>query len=437
MTELPIEPELFWGLVWAVDLFLSVFLIFGAFPSGTHHIAQLERFQKRLNLDQVNPGLFLIGILLWGAIFGLLFIGLVGLIWDLLWSQWSQDPKAIWNWRFALAKLTALTAVLGAIVAFPKTLIRLGLTQKQTEIAQASLFNEKINATSDGLHARRQVWKGRQTRWEDDVASRNFALSRLRSLAEEQPNAARQISRLLNIYVRELSKECSPVLFPTSNNSKELDDLSKSVCVSRSDMETAVQVLGTLKRIEEVDPKSVEIDLQKVNLQKFYLTGSNLTGANLSDTQMQWADLSSVDFSGALLYEAQMQQADLFGAVLQNAFLFKASMQGSNLFGAQIHGADLTQARLQGVNFSWAQMDEGTDFRNAILRGASFRDVDCSKVNLSQSQIDSVFYDGSVKLANHLKRKEGWDLVLSAEKFRDQKNAWQKSIGFDPNDPST
>lgn len=267
---------------------------------------------------------------------------------------------------------------MGATVALPFTLIRLRLTSEQTQTATESLFNDKINAATDDLHAMRQRWDGTQNIWEDDIARRNAAIDRLEGLANERPDSAPRISRLLSVYVRELSREHPPIDPPDGATPEDLGDWAKNPKVQRSDMENAVQVLGRLRGILPETPDDITIDLTGANLQGFTLTKLDFQGANLFDVQMQGAHLIHVQMQGANLGFAEMQGADLFGA----------QMQGAILIGAQ--------------------MDDHTDLTGATLQAAAVRSVDFSTVPQIKEFLDTMFGDGSVTLPPNTTRPPHW-----------------------------
>ena len=84
-----------------------------------------------------------------------------------------QQLIPIFEWRFAMVRLTALTATFGAVIAFPFTIVRLALNRQDADTATQALFNDKIDTAVSGLHAQRQITKWaepeRPTGWEDDV----------------------------------------------------------------------------------------------------------------------------------------------------------------------------------------------------------------------------------------------------------------------------
>ncbi|MFT5344126.1 MAG: hypothetical protein ACI9BH_003352, partial [Paracoccaceae bacterium] len=353
-TTLPISPEVFWGVV-STGLFIIACLAVGAllFPPKNHHIAPLTRLKSNLGLRKVNPGLFLIALLMWSVVAFLLVAGLIGTVWDIIWQALPANNSEFWDWRFALVKLTALTATLGAVVAFPITMQRLRLTQLQTSTASEALFNDKINAAANDLHAQRQVTIYPENAgnpvdiWQDDVVKRNAAIDQLEILVIERPDTAPRVARMLCTYVRELSKEYEPHPVPEEDSLEILRKWAQSLKPYRSDMENAAQTLGRLKTISSVDPSAISIDLRGANLQEFNLNGAVLTnakliGANLQNTQLEHAQMQETRLSSAKMQGANLKYTDL-----QNATLPWAKMQIVDLTGADLRNADFGFAEMQ------------------------------------------------------------------------------------------
>ena len=428
-------------------------------------VPPVTALKARMGLADLNGGLFFSAMVLWGMIFGLLFCGLLWLIWDLVTSAHPATQTEIWDWRFALAKLTALTATLGVVVAFPFTLIRLTLTRRQTETAVEALLNDKIDAAVADLHAQRQVteWSDdiASNGWQDDVTRRNGAIDRLQGLAEEDPKSAPRIARMLSVYVRELSREYTADPAPETSDPKELRHWAISLRPARSDIQNAAQVLGRLKEVSGQTLENGEIDLREANLQGCGLSDLNFAKALFQDAQLQRASFMNAQLQGANLWDAQLQgaylggaqlqRADLRGAQLQRADLGDAQLQRANLWGAQLQHANLRDAQLQGAHLVFAQLqqaylegaqfDAATSFDFAALRGAAVKKVDFSDSSIRNNQLAEMFGDASVILPgghgpDHPDWPEHWSKEsLDWVNFRNQWRAVQASIGQDPNAP--
>ncbi|UWR78780.1 pentapeptide repeat-containing protein [Phaeobacter inhibens] len=431
---LPIDPKHFWAIVALAGFVLAVAVVYAAMPrTEGKHTNPLDRLKDILGLAQFGDGLFLLLALMWSGLFLALFTGLLLMLWELIWFAVPQDPPAEASARFALLRLAAMTATLGAVVALPFTLIRIRLTREANKTADESLFNDKINAATEDLHAMRQRWDAerKQNIWEDDITRRNAAIDRLEGLVKERPDTAPRVSRLLSVYVRELSREVPAEIPPEEPTPNELDSWLFGLTVKRSDMENAVQVLGRMKRIRAVNCVSISIDLRHANLQRFDLTGLDLSGAILSGSHMQgsflrdtqfrnaslpfakmqgtnlgnakmltsnlnWADLRQAFLGGAMLRGASLRHADMQGAKLYDAELQKAdftstNLRGADLSGAKMQGIRLGGANMQGADISATTIDGSSGLNRADLSGSLLRQVDFSRTNIGLEQLNSGF----------------------------------------------
>lgn len=231
---------------------------------------------KALGLDGVHPAFLLIFAILYATIALILFAGILFLIGGVIGLPFTERPDGTdpgEAFIFYVLRLAGLTTVLGAVIALPFTMVRLRLTHEQTTNSKDSLFNEKINAATQGLYARRQVtkWhrkKGHVDHWEDDIVQRNAAIDRLEGLAEENASEVPRIARLLSVYVRELSAEIPAKNAPPDATPNELRDWANSLPKLRSDMEKAAQTLGRLRALAEKPLDNAEVDLRGANLQR-------------------------------------------------------------------------------------------------------------------------------------------------------------------------
>ncbi|MEC3861130.1 pentapeptide repeat-containing protein [Mesobacterium sp. TK19101] len=401
---LPVSPAVVTFAAKAVGLLLALALVFGAInavampaPKAARR-SWIERLRAQVRLDDLPLFVFFLIFVLWAGIALVLLAGLYVLVWDVTLDTvpGRDDSGALWEFRFKLAQLAALTTVMGAVVALPITLNRVRLTREANDTARESLLNDKINVAAADLHAMRQVSeKVRRagkvewiTRWQDDVIRRTAAIDRLERLANEEPKEAPAVARMLSVYVRELSREFPAKAVPEGADVDAPRAWAAALEPARSDMEKAAQTLGRLRDIPDVDVTRIEIDLRSANLQGF--------------------DLQHLNF--------------------EKARFEKAELQGANLGGAELQGADL----------GGAEFDPATNLRAALLRGAALRFVDFTAIPQIEAHVPDLFGDASVTLPGratpdhpdwpaHWPRKElGW------KDFDPQWRAWQRSIGMTP-----
>lgn len=487
--EITLNTDQVVGALIIIAVTLAIPFVFGAITGKVEKGAEKKPLLERLGLAQVNPGIVLLGAVLWGLIFTHLYVGLIWMIWE-VWTSDAPVTGPTGDWRFTLAKFTALTAVLGAVVAFPVTVVRLGLTRQQTRNAEDVLYNEKINEAARSLYATRTITKKVEDSeagviWrdmhEDDIVRRNAAIDALEELARERPAEAVRISRMLSVYVRELSREHPGEEVPEDLKPGELQDWARGLRPKRSDMYSAVLSLGRMRLRHAAQFAEERIDLRGANLQGMTLSADNLSfegtlferaamqgadltwaklqgadleladlrgadlstaelkGANLSGAEMQEAELKAVKSEGANFYGAELQEANLTEATLQGADLHFAQLRGANLSGAELQGANLSLAKLQGADLHEVKFDAETDLLRTELDFACVRFVDFSEIDIDQDQIDSLFGDQTVTLPDWIIRPKHWEKIDEDDwdTFDTTWREWQDKYGFHLDDPAT
>lgn len=317
---------------------------------------------------------------LWMVIFLVLLVGLVMEIGFLFLTETPGDPStgagktAFTELRFHLTKITALTAVLGAVVAFPFTLIRIQLTQEQNRHAENSLFNEKMNAAISDLHAQRQVTKthrkdGRMNVWEDDIVRRSGALDRLEALAHERPELTQRIADMLSVYLKELTWEYPAKTPPEGATPEELSDWASKLCPARSDMEKAAQVMGRLAHIKGISADTLRRDMRGVNLQGF-----DLNSLNFRDT----------DFRNAILDGANFFSINAPRAIWSN----------SSFIGTRFHWAKMNNCNFRDCEFHQTSL-RAADVAKSSFASAKFIAVDCFRTNFEFCDLEATRFDSS------------------------------------------
>ncbi len=470
-----IEPQAFWTATTLGAIILLALAAIAALSLVARKADVPDAFemQKRLGMQEVPKWLFLVICAIWLVICVLL---LTSLFWTIIGhtfcgqEQHAGEPVPV---RTIIATFTALTGVLAAVVAFPVTLIRIGLTRAQNKTTEDALFNDKINAAAAGLAARRQVtmavspggsYKLHQDFWQDDLVTRASAIDRLEGLANERPDTAARVARMLSIYVRELSRDFPAQEPPKGATPKELREWARGLKPIRPDMEQAAQSLGRLLEIEGHGIKRGDIDLSRANLQGFNLNslnfenalfeGASMQGANFRGVQIQGAHLRGAQMQGTYLSEAQMQGADLRDAQLQRAYLFSAQLQGAWLSGAKMQRSDLREVKMQGANLrkaklqntnlkeaemqgvylSEAQMDDQTNLEGASLQGALLRSVDDTTLAKLRPFWPDLFANGFEQISGD-DRPSHWRSIEESNlaEIYAQWHAWQETLlDYDP-----
>jgi len=360
----------------------------------------LKNLRHAMGAERLPLFWFTLITLIWATIFSLLFIGLLQVIYETVWGSFNLTKREeLWDFRFLLTQLAGLTAVLGAVVALPFTVIRLRLSTEQNAHAKDSLFNDKLNAAIADLHAQRQVTiiEGgeRIDIWQDDIIRRNGAIDRLEALADERKDMVQRIAAMLSVYLTELTREYPAQHPPKGATPDDLRQWASALTpqrsdMQRSDMEKAAQVMGRILNIKGITPETLTLSFVGVNL--------------------QGCDLSGLDFRNGKFLGAQMQ-----GAILRRA---------------QMQGAILIDAQMEGAYLSWAQMDRSTDFSDADTTQASLKSVDLTKVPISPDQVQSMFGDGATDLPASIPRPDHWPIDdLDWKEFDDEWALWKSNPG--------
>ena len=432
MTTLPVTPGA--ALVLLI-LMLGATALVALMLGG-----RLDHPRRLLNLPpELRPALVLLAVLAWVALFlatlAAAFAGAVAAI---------RDPGSA-----GLGLGGLLVALLGAPFLIWTTVLKqrnTDIQHRMAELSDASHFNDKIAAATEGLSARHQVTrvvKGKDgvesvlTEWTDDLVTRAAAIDRLEGLANERPLEAPRIARMLSIYVRELSRthraqdhprtewlrRTEEWYGPKQDPQQVLIDLgltaadvtveaqtkwARGLRPVRSDMERAAQTLGRLRRILGADDATLTIDLRGANLQGFDLSGLDYEGSQMQGARLEGARLVATYLARAELLSARLDAANMERAVLDGANLFKVSLAGSYLWGAQLAGANLERARLESArpvmatfnraNLTEVRIDAGTRFTAAKFEGTIVSAVDFSQTRLTDEQLDSMSGDPSVLL---------------------------------------
>ncbi len=442
------------------------------------------------------------------------FVLVGGVLWQAITAPGDTTPSA------SLGLGALLVALLGALFLIWRSLV----AQRTLDTTRDGLVTDRINAAVASLGAEKEIKRQLKAAdgtplYEDDQSGqpdpkkplfetvtlpnmevRIGAIHALGRIARENLNFHVQIMEILCAYVREnaaaggampykplkllvnyieegLSAEAIQTYLAELHSG--LDTLRKTLPKPRTDIQTALEVLGrrtpAQKRREGgwpdpdrdapcnfdqpfptpppyPDGGSVEDrkgwskkfadfrmaadeliaqfrtartyrhDLRNTNLQDCDLSHLDLRGADLNGAQMQGADLSEAQMQGADLGWAQMQWANLSGAQMQGADLRGAQMQGADLGWAQMQGANLWKAQMQGANLRGAQM-QGAHLWETQMQGANLREAQMQGANLNGAQmqganLSEAQMQGADLSSAQLQRAELWEAQLQEADLR-------------------
>ena len=130
------------------------------------------------------------------------------------------------------------------------------------------------------------------------------------------------------------------------------------------------------------------VNLSHTKLSNVSLKGKDLTGANLSYVDLSEHDLTGTNLSNSILWRTNLSSIDLSSTTLTNVVSRYANLSESNLpdslannnFNlAKLTNINFAGKDLSGSSFQRAELD-GSDMRNTNLFGASFIQVDFTKI---------------------------------------------------------
>ena len=400
---------------------IPAWVLFGVMPLGVlgllnlsglflwaYHLANLDTLRTTLWAEGLPRPIFTLAVLFWLTLFGLLFISLCSIIIKITWGALDTTNQAqVWDFRFLIAQLAGVTAVFGAVVAFPFTVIRLRITAEQNRHAEDSLFNEKMNAAIADLHAQRQVTIKEDGQalnaWEDDVVRRSGAIDRLEALVEERPKMAQRVAHMLSTYVKEQSDD----RFKGSRADQKFSP-------NRSDIRSAVHALSRLPEISGISGKRLIRDLTGTNL-----FGLSLSGSDFENADFSFALMERVDFTRSNLAHAKFTDARLNNAVFFDANLTSASFRGSDLSEAGfryaiLNGADFGNSSAREADFSFTEL-RGAEMSHAELRSTTFDHSDIVQANFYEADLAGASFSSATIERSDFSAAYFMDTQLNAE----------------------
>ena len=123
MTEIYLKivtHPLLWVFVGLTLLFFLIQWITAQKPENWRSPAQrLETLGQGLGWGRASAPIILIAGLTWLVICLTLLFGLYKLILEMIWYPAPTDNVELWNWRFALAQIAALTTILVSWLHYP------------------------------------------------------------------------------------------------------------------------------------------------------------------------------------------------------------------------------------------------------------------------------------------------------------------------------
>ncbi len=380
MTEIPIEPKLFWGLFYLFCFGLAVVLVYALLSTRQPASEDpLDKLKSKFGASSIHDGLFLCAVLLWAAIALSLTVGLLGMIWELIWYAFptgADVPAAVqkeqtMELRIALVRLTAFTATLGAVIALPFTIIRLRLTSEQNQTAAEGLITDRLSKAVEGLGAVKTVKRQRKNNsgallyennneteeldfkrpimeevTEPNLEVRAGAIYALERIAQDSERDHIQIMEILCTYVRQ-----NAPAFDTEPT-KNLVERPRP----RIDIQTSISVIGrrSSERILMEAQQEYHLDLRNCDLSGVDFKARDYSAAMFHDCRMEAAifrdaKLHGTEFYRTLLNFCDFSTASMKGARLDNVIFNTPKNTLFHFINTELLGVSLCGADLSGV----------------------------------------------------------------------------------------
>lgn len=148
----------------------------------------LHSLRDTMGLNGISLVIIWAVAMVWTAIVCLLLFGLVRGTLGLIWLDIPIAKTEVWDWRFSIAQIVALTTVLGAVLAFPFTLVRLEYNSRQTKTAEQVHITDRIGQAVEQLG-------------NTNVAVRMGAIHSLERVMRDSEEDRVMIMRTLNAYL--------------------------------------------------------------------------------------------------------------------------------------------------------------------------------------------------------------------------------------------
>ncbi len=358
---------------------------------------------------------------------------------------------------------------LGVLFGFYTSIIR-------TETAEQGLITDRINKAVEGL--------GKSNLKDYPVVEvRLGALYALERIAQDSIRDHVQIIEILCAYIRHNSPlpektdlldkiyETDKTYMPDKIDS--LNDLSKineppRIIKLREDIQAALTIIGRRgdwsegkKRMEKERQHKYIIDMSECDLHGAKLDGAKLRGAEFHRTDlrgayMEGADLKGADFGFADLSHASLKGADMEHALFLNTKMIYTKISHANLIGVILTNVKLNNAVVKNTNFGYAILNnvdmsdtvlsntslryahigntklKNTDFYSAKIEGAYADNGNFLKCrNLTQDQINYMFFGINVKIPKKLIRPQHWpENDMPWKTFFNLCREWQDTLNY-------
>ncbi|WP_417269633.1 pentapeptide repeat-containing protein [Celeribacter sp.] len=408
---------------WLAAFIFGCILIAKSVPASAPE-GGLTKLKERLGAGAWPDILFWGVVLLWIALTGLLIFGLLTFILDIITHPTPQDDDGR-TFYTLVTKTAALTAVLGAVVAFPFTVLRLKLTDTQTKTAEQNHFNDILSKAIANLGAEKVVKR------EDDVEKsvpalevRNGGILALERLARENLSFHIEVMEILTAYIRHNIQAYV-----------EYKSAQKKPIRPRDDIITALNVISRRSPAQRQTEKDADyiLQLNDTTFAGMILSGYDFSGINFERTNFSKARLDGLDLSAANLEYCKFSNASLVRVWWQDA-VFNDTQFGNvyllrmrvpverlqNVYGQTLKFAQMTNCQialpnkttwpLDAMHFRYCDFVKNsfTKYSDDYFSKCIFDNCDLSKTGIRQAQLDAALGTRKCKIPDDLSFPEQW-----------------------------
>ncbi|MBI1494457.1 pentapeptide repeat-containing protein [Halocynthiibacter styelae] len=258
-----------------------------------------------------------------------------------------------------------------------------------------------------------------------------FSLLRI---ANDSPTDIPSIARVLCAYIRENTRQ---QISEISLSEKGFHALRADIAVV-FDILKAMQASGYSERLN-----LTQTDFRKLSLTNKVLKNVDFNGSNFSDSR-----LDGSDFSGSNFQSCEFTYSKHDDILDRDTELQRVCLRNTSWKLTEIEHLHFKRCDFSGAFFHKTCFRSAVNFWNCEFKGTAFRstafEVDNRGSNKISRTIDDmkVFSDASNVWASGIHPRDDQDLPnhwptddLTKAEFIEQWRAWQKSIGFDPENP--
>ena len=418
--------------------------------SGNNGETRISRMRDKMGLNNTNPILLAVAVLLWSALFVSFLAGtfwvLAGIV-ERLAVRNTLKPSDL---RWSLLALTAVTAALGAVITLPFTLIRLELNRRQIETAEQQTktvleghITDRINKAVEGLGATKLTktvyetprYQKKDGEWlrdddgnpvpalrpdgqeiidreivetsEPNLEVRIGAIYALERIAQDSDRDHVQIMEILCAYIRQNApareaKDWPKIEMKESEDFGPLDEdwdervaefreeqnkLNAEVAC-RNDIQVALEVIGR----RNAHQRQLEALAGQGAANDTFVFDLPCLDPNEYlpkigySPEAIWAYKTKLEERHTILRSYRGYRLDLRNTDLQGSDLSKLNLNGALFDNAQLQRAQFEEAQLQGANLMKAEL-QGANLRRARLQGAHLYLAQFQGANLNGAQL--------------------------------------------------